>query len=170
MDDTPATPAAPLPQLPKDPKKRRAVTANLKAIAKLKTSPTANMGQTMGEIAFNAVAFYILNITGPKLSAGWIDTTSMATAAETAGTIGNKTGKASMYNDPGEMTVEGLFDPNAWPPAFGKSSAGALTLTVGPLADALSFTATMVEFEPKMPLEGRAMTVDMKFRISGAIT
>jgi hypothetical protein len=146
---------------------RRAARRNLRAIRNLTLPPIA-IGQTMGAIAFNGYAFWILNITGPKLSAGWIDTTSMATEGETSG-IGNKTGVASMYNDPGELTVEGLFDPNAWPPPFGIGYEDTLTLTVGPGGVPLLMTATMIEFEPKMPLEGRAMTYDCKFRISGSI-
>ena len=164
-DDT----AAPVPNLPKDPVKRKAVQRNLASIGKLKADPPAGVGQTLGIISFNGYSFYMLNITGPKIAAGWIDLTNMAIAAEAAG-IGNKIGVASMYNDPGELDIEGLFDPAAWPPPFGQASVGTLTLTLGPSATPLSFTATMIGFEPKMPLEGKAMTADIKFRISGPIS
>jgi hypothetical protein len=148
---------------------RKAVKANLAAIHKLKTSyPPSGIGQTMGAIAFASWAMYILNIIGPKMVTGWIDLTSMAVAADTTGG-GNKVGTPSMYTDPGELDVEVFFDPSTFPPPIGKHSTGTLTLTIGPSAKALSFTATMLGFEPKMPLEGRGMTADLKFRISGAI-
>ena len=162
-DEAPATTQA-------DQKQAKAVKKNIRAMGKLKAGyPPAGVGQTLGEIAFNAFAFYILNITGPKISAGWIDTTSMATEPESSG-VGNKTGIASMYNDAGEMDVESLFDPSDFPPPFGQSECGVLTLTIGPSATSFSFIATLIGFEPKMPLEGRPMVADCKFRISGAIT
>ena len=147
-----------------------AVTDNLAAIKGLKYStPPAGIGQTLGIIAFNAFPFYILDITGPKISAGWIDTTSMATEVEASG-IGNKTGFASIYNDPGEIDLECLCDLDDWPPPFGWASEAVCTYTAGPNAVARSFTATMISYEEKGPLEGKAISFSCKLRISGAIS
>ena len=165
----PVTPAAPVNTKRARSARSEAVKKNRAAIKKLKYStPPAGIGQTLGIVAFNGFPFYILDIKGPKISAGWIDTTSMATEEESSG-IGNKPGVASMYNDPGEIDLECLCDLSDWPPPFGWASEAVVTYTAGPGAVARSFTATMISYEEKGPLEGKAMSFDCKLRISGAI-
>lgn len=137
------------------------------------------IGQTIGSVTFgtSALALGLLDIKGPDFAREWLDTTNMGTVAATAPAMGNITGIASVYTDPGEVELTVQHD-QAYPnvgAALAIGSAGeSITIYAGPKGATtqahIAGTGALVKYKADMPLNGKIMTATATIRFSGAVT
>lgn len=108
----------------------------------------------------------ITNISWGGIARPSVATSHMGTAAAGAGKFGNATFIPGRIIDPGELSVELLYDPELNPPI-----AGAIeTVTVTwPDGDTWAGSAFMTGFEITGPLDD-AMTATATLKFSGEVT
>lgn len=82
------------------------------------------------------------------------------------GTTGPKTSEPGDLYDPGELALEGHFNPETAPPISGVAETATITYPSG-ATDA--FTCYMTNYKPGVPLEDK-MTFSATFKITSAIT
>lgn len=101
-----------------------------------------------------------------------IETSHLSTAVAGAGKIGSKTFIPGDLVDPGEISIEGHFDPDLTPPM--ESAAGTATITFPLPAGGLTkadweASAIMSSFSLGVPLEDK-MTFSATIKVTGEIT
>jgi hypothetical protein len=119
---------------------------------------------TFGTSGFNA---YVSNISGPNASRDPIETTHLLTT-------GGKTFIPGDLYDPGEITLDIMFDPSLTVPMFAQEVLETITITY-PVPAGLSTGATwacsgfVTGHSPTAPLEDK-MTASLTIKLSGNIT
>jgi hypothetical protein len=133
---------------------------------------TVTHSQTKGQITFSTgFLAEILNIDWSGIKREVLDATNMSIAAAGGGTFGNKILIPSFYIDPGELAVEINFNPDTLPPIA--SAPETVTVKIGGDTTTQATwvgSGFMIEFAPKMPLDGKVMTATAKLKFSGSIT
>lgn len=132
---------------------------------------TSSHSQTLGSITFQTGFFAeILDMQWGKIERQWIDATNMSITAASAGTFGNMVGFPSQYVNPGQLTVTVNFNPDTAIPIG--AAAASCTVKMGNSSTQASWagSASMISFEPNMPLDGKPMTAKAVLAFSGAIT
>ena len=106
----------------------------------------------------------IVDFTWSGMSREDIETTNFSTT-------GARTFTPSTLYDPGELSVELIFDPSTTPMTPIAAAAETVTVTFSDAAPASTLAASgyMREFEVAGPLEDR-MTATATLKLSGAIT
>lgn len=114
-------------------------------------------------LVFSGFTYEITAMSISGLSREAIDTTNLAT---TANGVGSKTYIGGDLSDPGELSVEGHFNPDDSPPIEGASGVGTITF-----AETATWAASMflTAFDFDIPLEEK-MTFTATFKLTGQIT
>jgi len=98
-----------------------------------------------------------------------IKTSHMGTAAPAAGKFGNDTFIPGDLSDPGELQVEGHFNPDTLPPIDGAAETCTVSIPGSATPATWAGSAFMTNFEVGMPLEDK-MTFTATLKFSGNIT
>lgn len=133
------------------------------------SSPAAAVA-TGSSIAFSTTFFaQITKIKHSGISRPALKTSHMGISLAGAGKFGNDTFIPGKLNDPGELEIEGNFNPDTLIPIEG--AAEMLTLTIAGATTPATFagSAFMTDFEWDGPIEG-VMTYKAKVKFSGNVT
>ena len=124
---------------------------------------SSSAGQTLGSVTFAGFSYGLLDIEGPEITCQTLPTTNMATTASTAGAV-NETHIPSAYVKGDNVVLTVQDDPAVWPPV---GTQGSLTIVSGPNATSQSGTATLNKFTSHKPRDGKVMTANATFELSG---
>jgi len=120
----------------------------------------------------SAFTFQLLSLSHSGINRESIDTSHMGTAAPAAGKFGNRTFIPGDLSDPGEVTMEGHFNPDTIPPIDAASETIRIEfpLSAGGLTKAkYEFSGFMTSFEYEDPLEDK-MTATFTVKATGNVT
>jgi|CXWL01.1.fsa_nt_gi hypothetical protein len=132
-------------------------------------SPAVNVTTGL-TITFQSGFFaQITDVQWSGISRPSIKTSHMGTAAPSAGTFGNDTFIPGDLSDPGELQVEGHFNPDTLPPIDSAAATCTVTIPGSSTPATWAGSAFMTGFEVSMPLEDK-MTFTATVKFSGAIT
>jgi len=123
---------------------------------------------TGASISFGTSSFasQLTDISFSGMARESIETTHLGTAVAGTGKIGSKTFLPGVLVDPGEMSIEGHFNPDTVPPI--EASAETITIT---FAEGATWAGSgfMTSYEPGVPLEDK-MTFSATIKWTGNIT
>lgn len=128
-------------------------------------SPSVDIG-TGTTITYTGFTYEITDISFSSLARGFSDTSHMGTPVAGAGKVGSKTSIAHDLVDPGEVSIEGHFNPDDTPPIEAAESSMVITFPSGATWTA---NAQMLEISPAIPLEDK-MTFSAVFKANGPWT
>ena len=114
----------------------------------------------------------ITDISWSGISREIIDTTHLGTSPASGSEIGSKTFLAGDLTDPGEISLEGHFDPDQIPPL--EAAAETVTITFplpvgGTTAATWAASCQLTSYDPSIPLEDK-MTFSATLKVVGPIT
>jgi hypothetical protein len=128
-------------------------------------SPAVDLG-TGTTLTYSGFTYEITNISVSGITREVIETVHLSTAPAGAGEIGSKTYIAGDLSDPGEVSVEGHFNPDDTPPI--EAVASNLTITF-PSGATWVASAQLTSFDVTVPTEEK-MTFSSTFKLVGSIT
>lgn len=125
--------------------------------------------QTLGYVTFSGAAFAeITDMKWGGVSCQQFEVTNADTTieAENGGGVGSKQFFPSSVVNPGDFTIQALFNPNIAPHV---GRVASMTVTVGSGGARFIGSACISDFSADMPLDGKVMTCTFRLKWQGTV-